>query len=190
MSFFWVSHFDLFFNKKKRKTKSLIPMKISPNLNGRMDGSKFWCFPWFPKNSLLCVILRYTVYKGEITIKTFSGSNFLSWQKGHGCLNSKGIKGFETMFWSAECSKRVPQLPNYCRICKPRGTIALGVRQVRQRSYLAFEGCASRSAPPSWESYPTWAGAAPVALLKPVQRVFHPIVIKLAPCWKARVGTH
>ena len=32
-----------------------IPMKISPNLNGRMDVSKFWCF-------LLCVILRYTVY--------------------------------------------------------------------------------------------------------------------------------
>ena len=38
-----------------------IPMKISPNLYGRMDGSKFWCFPWFPENSLLCVILRYTV---------------------------------------------------------------------------------------------------------------------------------
>ena len=27
-----------------------------------MDGSKFWCFPWSPENSLLCVILRYTVY--------------------------------------------------------------------------------------------------------------------------------
>ena len=38
------------------------PMKISPNLYGRMDGSKFWCFPWFPENVLLCVILRYTVY--------------------------------------------------------------------------------------------------------------------------------
>ena len=37
-------------------------MKISPNLYGRMDGSKFWCFPCFPENSLLCVILRYTVY--------------------------------------------------------------------------------------------------------------------------------
>ena len=35
-------------------------MKISPNLYGRMDGSKFWCFPWFPENSLLCVILCYT----------------------------------------------------------------------------------------------------------------------------------
>ena len=42
---------------------ALIPMKISQNLYGRMDGSKFWCFPWFPENSLLCVILRYTVYK-------------------------------------------------------------------------------------------------------------------------------
>ena len=39
-----------------------IPMKISPNLHGRMDGSKFRCFPWFPKNSLLCIISRYTVY--------------------------------------------------------------------------------------------------------------------------------
>ena len=26
-------------------------MKISPNLYGRMAGSKFWCFPWFPENS-------------------------------------------------------------------------------------------------------------------------------------------
>ena len=37
-------------------------MKISPNLYGRMDGSKFWRFPWFPENFLLYVILRYTVY--------------------------------------------------------------------------------------------------------------------------------
>ena len=27
-----------------------------------MDGLKFWRFPWFPANSLLCVIKRYTVY--------------------------------------------------------------------------------------------------------------------------------
>ena len=40
----------------------IIHMKISPNLYDRMDGSKFSCFPWFPENSLLCVILRYTVY--------------------------------------------------------------------------------------------------------------------------------
>ena len=39
-----------------------IHMKISRNLYGRMDGSKFWCFPWFTENSLLCLILRYTVY--------------------------------------------------------------------------------------------------------------------------------
>ena len=60
MSFFWVSHFEFFFLKKKKKF-CFIPMKISLNLYGRMDGSKFWCFPWFPENSLLCVILRYTV---------------------------------------------------------------------------------------------------------------------------------
>ena len=46
----------------KKKKNCFILMKISPNLHGRMDGLKFWCFPWFPENSLLCVILRYTVY--------------------------------------------------------------------------------------------------------------------------------
>ena len=61
MSFFWVGHFEFFFRKKKNFF-CFIPMKISPNLYGRMDGSKFWCFPWFPENSLLCVILCYTVY--------------------------------------------------------------------------------------------------------------------------------
>ena len=54
--------FWIFFSKKKKKFFCFIPLKISPNLYGRMDGSKFWCFPWFPENSLLCVILRYTVY--------------------------------------------------------------------------------------------------------------------------------
>ena len=51
-----------------------IPIKISPNLYGRMDGSKFWCFPWFPENSMLCVILRYTVYlevSSEINLTFF-----------------------------------------------------------------------------------------------------------------------
>ena len=48
--------------RKKKIFFCFIPMKISPNLYGRMDGSKFWFFPWFPENSLLCVILRYTVY--------------------------------------------------------------------------------------------------------------------------------
>ena len=61
MSFFWVGHFEFFF-RKKIFFFCFIPMKISPNLYGRMDGSKFWYFPWFPENSLLCVILHYTVY--------------------------------------------------------------------------------------------------------------------------------
>ena len=59
--FFWVGHFEFFF-QKKRDFFCFFPIKISPNLHGRMDGSKFWCFPWFPENSLLCVIIRYTVY--------------------------------------------------------------------------------------------------------------------------------
>ena len=61
MSFFWVGHFEFFFRKKKFFF-CFIPMKISPNLYGRMDGLKFWFFTWFPENSLLSVILRYTVY--------------------------------------------------------------------------------------------------------------------------------
>ena len=58
---FWKTAILDFFSKKKKKI-CFIPMKISPNLYGRIDGSKFWYFPWFPENSLLCVILRYTVY--------------------------------------------------------------------------------------------------------------------------------
>ena len=54
-------HFGFFFQKKKNFF-CFILMKISPNLHGRMDGLKFWCFLWFPENSLLCVKLRYTVY--------------------------------------------------------------------------------------------------------------------------------
>ena len=30
-------------------------------LSTGVDGTQFWCFPWFPANSLLRVILRYTV---------------------------------------------------------------------------------------------------------------------------------
>ena len=39
----------------------MICIKISHKLCDRMDWTQFWCFPWFPANSLLCVILRYTV---------------------------------------------------------------------------------------------------------------------------------
>ena len=53
---FWkIGHFEFFFLKKKFFF-CFILMKISPNMYGRLDGSKFWCFPWFPGNSLLCVI--------------------------------------------------------------------------------------------------------------------------------------
>ena len=52
--------FWIFFLQKK--FFFCIFLKISPNLYGRMDGSKLWCLPWFPENSLLCAILRYTVY--------------------------------------------------------------------------------------------------------------------------------
>ena len=58
---FWkIGHFEFFSSKKN--FFCFILMKISLNLYGRMDGSKFWWFPWFPENSLLCAILCYTVY--------------------------------------------------------------------------------------------------------------------------------
>ena len=53
--------FWIFFLHEK-KFSLLDPMKISHKLCGRMVGYQFWCFPWFPANSLLCVIYRYTVY--------------------------------------------------------------------------------------------------------------------------------
>ena len=58
-------HFEksaILISSKKKNFFCFIFMKISPNLYGRMDGSKFWHFPWFPGNFLLCVIYRYTVY--------------------------------------------------------------------------------------------------------------------------------
>ena len=39
-----------------------IPMKICHKLCDRKNGTQFWCFSWFPANSLLCVILCYTVH--------------------------------------------------------------------------------------------------------------------------------
>ena len=68
MAIFEKRPFWIFFQKKK-KFFCFIPMKISPNFYGRMDGS-FWCFPWFPENSLLCVILRYTVYMDNLYHQT------------------------------------------------------------------------------------------------------------------------
>ena len=53
---FWkIGNFDFFFSSKKIFFCFII-MKISPNLYGRMNGSKFWRFPCFPRNFLLCVI--------------------------------------------------------------------------------------------------------------------------------------
>ena len=52
---FWIFFLGIFFF-------CFILMKISANLYGRLDGSKFWRFPWFPAKSLLCVIKCYTVY--------------------------------------------------------------------------------------------------------------------------------
>ena len=43
-----------------------LQMKISPNSYGRLDGSKFWRFSWFPAIFLLCVIKRYTVYVRDL----------------------------------------------------------------------------------------------------------------------------
>ena len=81
--FFWVGHFDFFF-WFWFWFFCFIPIKISPNLYGRMDGSKFWCFPWFPENSLLCVILSYTVYivcaGKQKRIERFHTCNFTTYE--------------------------------------------------------------------------------------------------------------
>jgi hypothetical protein len=53
--------FWIFFLQKKNFF-CFILMKISPISYGRLDGSKFWRFPWFPAIFLVCVINRYTVY--------------------------------------------------------------------------------------------------------------------------------
>ena len=58
---FWkIGHFGFFF--LANFFFCLISMKISHKSSGRIDGTQFWCLPWFPANSLLCVIYRYTVY--------------------------------------------------------------------------------------------------------------------------------
>ena len=91
MSFFWVGHFEFLFSKKKYFF-CFIPMKISPNLYGRMDGLKFWRFPWFPANSLVCVIKRYTVYVIEhvdsVPSAGDSGFHFRWWQNPLHALNA------------------------------------------------------------------------------------------------------
>ena len=63
----WKSAILDFFFQKKEKKNCLIHMKISHKLCDRMNSTEFWCFPLFPANSLLCVIIRYTVYMVGIT---------------------------------------------------------------------------------------------------------------------------
>ena len=103
MSFFWVGHFEFFF-QKKIFFFCFIPMKISPNLYGRMDGSKFWCFPWFPENSLLCVILRYTVYVWwNISRKKYGNINASSENNSPHCsrlAHPDSIKRFRDFGWA------------------------------------------------------------------------------------------
>ena len=83
LSFFQSSILDFFF--KTNIFFFFIPMKISHKLCVRMDGTQFWCFSWFPANTLLCVILRYTVY----ILETIHKFNFfllrlaMKWLHGH-----------------------------------------------------------------------------------------------------------
>ena len=61
MAILKIGHFGILFIRKKNFF-CFIPIKISHKLCDGMDGTQFWCFPWFPPNSLLCVIYCYTVY--------------------------------------------------------------------------------------------------------------------------------
>ena len=56
-AFFWVGHFEFFFRKKKIFFFASFPWKLAQIYMVEWMG-----FPWFLENSLLCVILRYTVY--------------------------------------------------------------------------------------------------------------------------------
>ena len=112
--------FWIFFSKKKIFF-CFIPMKISPNLYGRMDGSKFWCFPWFPENSLLCVILRYTVYIRQCFALHKSKNTFFSKVElglDQGLLHWQ-ICSFHSMFleWvSLKCLSYVGSFRYFCAI--------------------------------------------------------------------------
>ena len=61
-----IGHLGFFFSEKKN-IFAWSPWKSVTNyVLEWMDGNQFWCFPWFPANSLLCVIYRYTVYFEKI----------------------------------------------------------------------------------------------------------------------------
>ena len=54
IQFFWVGHFEFFF-QKKYFLFCFIPIKISHNLLDSKDFSKFWWLPWFPEKSGGCI---------------------------------------------------------------------------------------------------------------------------------------
>ena len=59
LRFFYMPFWIFFFYKKP-----LFLLHPHENQSQIMwyNGTQFWCFSWFPANSLLCVILHYTVY--------------------------------------------------------------------------------------------------------------------------------
>ena len=61
-------HRTLDFCSRQARKKANV---LSHKLCDRMDGTQFWCFPWFPANFLLCIILRYTVYIKTILVNYF-----------------------------------------------------------------------------------------------------------------------
>ena len=71
-----VSHFGFFFQEKEKL------FLLDPHENLAQMGLNFDVFPGFQKISLLCVILRYTVYQDSI-----SRSRFLLLLLQHGFVN-------------------------------------------------------------------------------------------------------
>ena len=82
MSFFWVGHFEFFFSEKKIFSFASFPWKSAQIYMVEWMGRNFDVFPGFQKISLLCVILRYTVYQDSI-----SRSRFLLLLLQHGFVN-------------------------------------------------------------------------------------------------------
>ena len=91
--FFLSRPFWIFFSKKK-KLFCFMPMKISYKLCHWIDGTQFWCFTWYAENSLLCVILRYTVYT---VLSTFL---FQPWYLGKLHFINHNIKLRKSFWWS------------------------------------------------------------------------------------------
>ena len=110
----------------QKKKFCLIPMKISHKLCDRMDGTQFWCFPWFPANSLLCVMISilslifqhcaFVRYPSRFRSYALKANLAFSWRISAWLRRSTEIWGFwrlfREMFISMNSSRLMPPSPS------------------------------------------------------------------------------